>query len=142
MAKARDNQKQRLYNWETKYIKPTQGELLDSWACYSLMQEACADYGVRTPPLVYHQKSDHPYFKYHGATPEKDFVNIPYRDRYKWIVLHEVAHAINHQLNNDAAGHGPEYATIYFALLAKYHDFPKNRLISWAYVHGLSFKPF
>jgi putative metallohydrolase (TIGR04338 family) len=118
----RDAQRQRLYDWEHVFIRPrdTTARSLDE--CQRWVDRLRADAGLRRPIVVGDGRGS----KRARWIPADRRIELPLWARRKYVVLHEMAHAICDERNGQTesretiAAHGAEFLRIYVDLLAEY----------------------
>lgn len=116
--KPRDIQKQRLYNWESKWIDALsdQRAKLELHECRRIAGRALARYGLDPAVRVGDGR---------GARVARGSawrgITLPRWSRTPTVVLHETAHVICDRLmGSRASWHGPEFAAVFCDLIGWY----------------------
>lgn len=114
MPEPRDNQRSKVYKWDTTF----RGSVLTLAECETLINKVCNAYGMRTPKI----KDGRGTKRARGGAR---FISLPVWSRCVGIVLHEVSHsilAVRHQ--KEVAAHGPEFARLMLELVVRFggHD--------------------
>jgi hypothetical protein len=133
--KERDSQRSKVYKWERKHFyKPTEC-VMNILSCLELIREISEYYEIPMPILKDDLRANHPYFKASNNT-----INIPFNMRKKWVIIHEISHAINKHINGSSMpSHGPEFVAIYMDVLNKFHDINHDELRKLAYNDKIKF---
>lgn len=123
-ARARDNQRKKVYVWEDKYLlRLRTNHRLSFSACKELVKTICEAQSVSIPRI-----KDGRGRKRAGGCAT--YVTLPKWARNKVIVIHESTHSI---LDNGViAWHGPEFMSLFIELLAIHHIATKEQLLRWA----------
>lgn len=140
MARDRDNQRKRVYDWERAHV-PGHDDGMDATTrmpleeCRALVESVAADYNL-TPPVVKDGRGRR------NAIGGQTTISLPLWARCVPIVLHEVAHTILLQKGQyGAAYHGPDFMRVFLDLLEKYAKLPLRELRSSAAKAGLRVAP-
>ena len=133
--KERDNQRQKVYNWEHANIpgwpaSASSPPVLSLEECEALIKRICADYRASVPVIKDGRRN-------RNASAGAYIIKLPRWSRFGPVVLHEMAHVILNQKAPSVAGHGPEFMRLYLDLLAKYAKLPLRELRSSAAKAGL-----
>ena len=125
----RDNQRVALYRWERvvmntpkqRFIYPENTDPMTLKQCQSLVNKVWKDYfpsKVKDTPIVTDGRGRRKACWAYG----KNEIRLPRWARIKWVVLHEVAHAITSEDPKMwyVAWHGPEYARLILELWNQY----------------------
>jgi len=128
---ARDNQRSKVYDWESKLPKKE----LSFEECKVLLTKACQYYGKPIPHLADGRGTRIAY----GASYR---VSLPKWARTNVVVLHEAAHSIHSKYREgDEASHGKEFMRILIDLLAHFKVQPRVELARSAKLAGLKIAP-
>jgi hypothetical protein len=110
-GRERDNQRQRVYDWEG--CAKTGKRDLGLSHCQALVDDAYARFGLPYPARVEDGRGRR------NASGGIDKVKLPRWARNEEIVLHEAAHGITDRLYGvHLPGHGPEFVLVLMDLLA------------------------
>lgn len=116
---SRDNQKQRVYDWENDWVK--EGQIVTVNQAKKLVNYIWANEGYEYPPAV-------------RAMPKQNRTIAGQATRTCiWFeqkvctrtVIHEVAHALTMDMDGNCpadGGHGPTFMGVYMKLLSEYMD--------------------
>lgn len=130
-----DYQQQRLYDWETKYLDKLDRKVGKKEA-KELVVRVAADYGIEPPKIKWHKDPKETTSTY----DENDhLIEMGYGQNYLITVLHEMAHALDSEHNEDesAPNHGPAFAWKAIELYHAYAGFDLSYLITTANHTGL-----
>ncbi|MBF6611577.1 MAG: hypothetical protein IVW55_00420 [Chloroflexi bacterium] len=133
----RDNQRQKVYDWENKKIQPMLKKDLTLEECRKLITEVFASYGLE-PPEVKDGRGRR------SACWERPYtIKLPTFARKPVPVLHECAHGIvdRYYKVRGEAPHGTTFLRIYLNLLAKFGKLPLRTLRSSAAEAHLNVAP-
>jgi hypothetical protein len=127
---ARDNQRQRVYEWEKKvFEKEWKDTSLTNEATVKLYNRILTDVG-RNPKNVSIRFTK----RTGGACASRNMANFTPGRCMPILVLHEAAHTLtrfNPDLRvDDAQGHGPQYVACYLALIERYLGVDIKRALS------------
>ncbi len=111
MARSRDSQRSKVYEWERPYHKNT----LTLSECQALVEEVFKKYSLEAPRVADGRGRSSACYK-----PGIHVICIPVWARKHSIVLHECAHGLVDKIEPELAWHGPEFARVYAQLLAHY----------------------
>jgi hypothetical protein len=133
--RARDNQRQKVYNWERTLRNSPANKTLTLDECKNLIKKVCQRYSKAIPYV-----SDGRGTSY--ARGGANRINLPKWARETIFVLHELAHSIQlvkgEQIGNDRpAWHGAEFARLFIELLAWQKIAPKAELMKSARQHRI-----
>lgn len=120
----RDYQRSRVYEWERQEF---------GWDDEPLTLEQCAQLAKSILPSV--KVLDGRGRRNACAMPFDGSIKLPRWARRKWVVLHEVAHLVAHDVR--LAWHGREFMADYIALLADHYKRDKDALWQSAVSAGL-----
>lgn len=122
----RDRQRVKYYRFEEQAYKPLCKDPLTIEQCRDLVAQVWSDYGIRIRrPAV--QLSGRRYARatYYGDRHE---ITLPRWALLRWVVLHEVAHALIDQiLGFDSEPHGARFAGLHLDLLIRYGLISEDR---------------
>ena len=113
MPRQRDNQRQRVYNWELGYLaKLANNKALSLDECKSLIQKTCLRYNKAIPHIKDGRGTQ-------VARGGANLINLPRHARVTMEVLHEAAHSILiAKGDRTLAWHGPEFVRLFIELMA------------------------
>lgn len=127
MSRARDYQRQRLYDWERKRLVPLflgpedKAPMRDLEEAQLYVDAVCAELDVRTVRLRYYRSSSTV-----GVCSGPFSIALSRRYGLKrWVILHELAHALDWRRGSGVVGydrpwHGPKFVGIYVDLLVRF----------------------
>ena len=113
---ARDNQRQKVYDWERKYLEDLPGnKSLSLEECQQLINRSCQRYSKVVPELKDGRGT-------RFARGSSRVINLPGWARKTWVVLHEIAHSIQMGKRDlftpfEYQYHGPEFMRLFLDLL-------------------------
>jgi len=115
----RDYQRQKVYNWENEVISPLDSTLLSVEEAQDLVDFIWAQEGRNHPPKVKinNRKA--------GADGRRIELRFNKNMLKRWVILHELAHAFEDDIDVKGDGHGPKFVKRYIGLLDKYMKIPK-----------------
>jgi hypothetical protein len=125
-ARARDFQRQRLYDWENARfaaIIDSRAPKLDMGECAALVRIACRAFKLHALPQV----TDGRGARRASGSPRR--VKLPKWARSPHVVLHETAHAITRYHLPRSSAHGAEFCGMYAELLARFCGYQRAALI-------------
>ena len=135
MKRARDSQRQKVYDWERKHWGPWEGDGdLTLAQCDALIKRVYALYGYPPPMLKDGRRCKRAY----GG---KLFIKLPRWSRRDIIVLHECAHGLALYLAPESAFHGPQFVRIYIELIAWHKKLAISELTASAKAAGIQVGP-
>jgi len=120
-ARPRDTQRRAVYVWEDAYAAalglPLRAEVLTLGEVRAAVEIILDQHGIGMIEIKDGRGARH-------ARASRTKMVLPRRMRTPFVVLHEAAHTITHTKcgQNNIAGHGPEFASVYVDLLARYID--------------------
>jgi hypothetical protein len=125
MRRARDNQRSRLYAWESDALGLHNGRYVSLAECQELADCVCCAYKVE--PVRISDGRGHSNAVYYrgsrwlvsGEIHKPPTIALPKRMRRRRVVLHELAH---HLTPEEYAAHGPEYLWVMMTLFARFED--------------------
>ena len=114
VKRTRDNQKNKVYDWENEHV-PVTGEELSLAQCEQLIHQALVWWfrdSMVSMPLIKNGKGTR--IARGGATT----INLPRWARNYGVVLHETSHCLVDRMgHNKDGGHGPYFMRTYIELL-------------------------
>lgn len=128
MPSGRDTQRSKVYAWERADIWPDGISAQDHEPemsleeCLIFIARVWQDYTTAPPPRVRQGRR--------GATARggRYRITLPTWAQNKWVILHELAHALLAYRQSIEPWHGPEFARHYIDLLATYLKVSKTEL--------------
>lgn len=136
--KVRDNQRNRVYEWEKSLINNHQNTKMTAEQITQLIAKVCTDYNLREPGIKF-KKNDRGHSCAIGGH-RVEFIASQYDIM---TTLHEMAHIYiqqNKKPLNKFAGHGPEYVNIYMNFLERYHNMNMTFMQQVARTHGVQYQ--
>ena len=134
----RDFQKSKVYKWENAAVSPKDVRKVPFEQIQGLVDYIWAAEGLSHPPIVEFMHAGDK----HSGKGCREFVSFPETGAKTWIVIHELAHAMNadidadnHSENSDR--HGPNFVGIYVDLLTKYLKIDMMYLLGSVRAHGV-----
>jgi hypothetical protein len=129
---ALDTQRQRVYDWERKYIPRIWGQKLTELECQDLMLQMANHYGLAVPKLeLKHMRKWAGTYYYFG---NRITLN-PTSGMNRGTVIHEMAHAICHAWHERTksavlqdGGHGDYFMAAYLDALARFGGFTPDEM--------------
>lgn len=121
-----DFQKQRVYNWENKYIIPLVSTKIQKLDFLKLvLNYIWDDLGYECQPNLFVNE-----LRSAKSTGNRYEINLTPNMANEFTLIHELAHSINMKEDFDAYdGHGPNYVADYAMLLTRYYKLDKTMLI-------------
>lgn len=126
----RDSQRQRLYDWEHERIRAHDRRARSLAECQELVDRVRSDAGLRRPIHVGDGRGS----KRARWILADRRIELPLWARRRYVVLHEMAHAIcderhaQTETRETIAAHGAEYLRIYVDLLVAHLGFERRSL--------------
>jgi len=125
----RDSQQSRVYKWEKKFfLKKYNQEFTTLSRMQNFLDDVRKDLSLYEPIKVVRSRSDsdRAWAYYHNNT-----IALPWRCMTHADALHELSHhVVHHQMPRDlrCAGHGPEFVSVYAAMVQWYMGVPDSTL--------------
>lgn len=133
---ARDFQRSAVYGWEAEHInKSNKNRYMSRTAIEALVLSVSREFGIEPPKVVFAQGKDlkrmkkkQTYAIYYPRDYKTRSHEILLRDRRISTVLHELAHAVNDEVNNDVlVGHSPAFIRTLLRLAEKHQPWVDHR---------------
>ena len=137
MKPSRDCQRARVYAWEDRVVRANDRSTLPHMAAQGMVDAIWADLGLRFPPKVERLPSQ-------ARRLEADASRLRLRlpDAIpSWLLLHELAHALNSSHDGASDGHGPAFMGLYIQLLVRYMRLCGAELLRSATAAGIDVHP-
>lgn len=121
MAKQRDYQRSKVYSWEATYLTPSYGKTLVSVEhAQPLVDHVWHTLGLSYPPKVEPISAQ---TRRWAGTASRTCIRLQPVVSTR-VVLHEIAHALMQNFNDDCDGHGPQFIGMYYKLLEQFLKVP------------------
>jgi putative metallohydrolase (TIGR04338 family) len=136
----KDYQRNLVYSWENSIVAPNDNFVMSMSECQNFVEFVWANEGRTVPPLVVESR------KVIRATGSRLTIELPNIKkgswaRKRWVLLHEISHAIldNSHITGSTLsyGHGPIFVDRYINLLVKYMYMSRDQLVSEAMSRGI-----
>lgn len=135
----RDFQKQRVYDWEDKYVGTEYGgDRVEFDNIQSIIDHVWKEMGLEYPPIAIMFRKNAKKL----GTSNRTHILFP-QHASTWIILHEMAHSMtsDHELGSSDR-HGPRFVGVYMKLLEKFMNIPSSYLWWSATESGVKFDRF
>lgn len=132
----RDFQRELVYEWERKIIAPRDTGLLAFENIAPVVNYVWSSEGLDYPPKV---KPIDKRNKTAQATGSRLNLHFQETGNYTWIVLHELAHALTCDIDNNSNWHREDFVGVYMKLVDKYLHINSLLLMASAKDMGVKF---
>ena len=119
----RDSQKQRVYDWEDKYIGSKHSDIVVFDNVQSIIDYVWNGMGLEYPPkAILLSKTARK-----GGSATRLHVRLQPVTR-TWIILHELAHSMTSDEEDNSDRHNAQFVGVYMKLLEKFLNIPSTYL--------------
>lgn len=112
----RDYQRQRVYDWETRWIMPRVRDSITFDTAVHVGNYIWSELGLDYPPMF---KPLAKQTRRWAGKANRIAVWLPETTTTK-TVIHEIAHSLTSDIDGDSHQHGPEYVGMYMKLLDRF----------------------
>ncbi len=133
----RDLQRSRVYAWEDAVVAPRDRSAISFEKAQMLVTGVWLAEQLLYPPRVEPMPRQ---ARRTWATGSRTTIRLPQdRPTPTYVILHEIAHALNSTIDGDTDAHGPDFFGLYMGLLDRRLRIPMPLLMFTAQQHGVTF---
>ena len=133
----RDQQKNKVYSWEQRYIAPHDKSQVPFEQIQSLVDHVWEQEGLQHPPRVKNLPRN-AHCRSGDAT--RTIVRFHEGTTPTWIILHELAHSMTSDVDHNSNWHGSLFVGQYILLVSKYLGIKLSDLIVSARKDDVKYK--
>lgn len=135
ISNLRDFQRSAVYAWETEFVSPRDTTPVEFANIQPIVNWIWQSEGLKYPPFVERL----PKQKRKAGDATRTCVRFQEKT-YTWIILHELAHALSSNVDDETNMHGALFLGLFIQLLSRYLHIPISELAASAESKGLKFK--